>query len=319
MKDPLFEPILIHGLQVKNRIYMPPMHLNMCPTGEVTDQLTAFYAERAAGGAGLISVGYATVNDMAGQFACLGAHEDRFVPGLTRLAGAIKTHGARAVVQINHAGRQTHSMMIEGRQPVAPSAVPSPLTKETPRPLDRKEIPGIVEDYARAALRVQQAGFDGVEVITGTGYLISQFLSPNSNQRADEYGGSFENRMRFGLEIMRAIKKTTGEDFPLIARLNGNEFMPGGNGRRELQAWARALVGAGVDALSINQGWHEARVPLIVSEVPRGTYGYLARGIKEQVGVPVVASHRINDPDTAREMISDGLCDMTAMGRGLIA
>ena len=319
MRDPLFEPIDIAGLRLKNRIYMPPMHLGMTPEFEVTDQFTAFYVERARGGVAAISVGYATVNDMAGQFACLGAHDDRFIPGLARLAKAIRENGAAAIVQLNHAGRQTHSMLIGGRRPVAPSDIPSPLTKETPRPLEVGEIEAIVEDFAQSARRVQEAGYDAVEVITGTGYLISQFLSPISNTRTDEYGGSFENRMRFGLQVMRAVKQATGGDFPLIARLNGNEFMPGGNGRRELQEWARCLVEAGVNALSINQGWHEARVPLIVAEVPRGTYGYLARGIKEQVSVPVIAGHRINDPMLAREMIGDGICDMTAMGRGLIA
>jgi 2,4-dienoyl-CoA reductase (NADPH2) len=194
------------------------------------------------------------------------------------------------------------------------------MTGETPKALEIDEINQIVDNFVQAALRVQKAGFDAVEVLSGTGYLISEFLSPLTNQRTDEYGGSLENRMRFGLDIMRAIRKEVGSDFPLIVRMNGNDFMPGGQGRDELRQYAKALVEqAGVNALCINVGWHEARVPQITASVPRGAFAYLTRGIREIVDVPVIASHRINDPDTARELISDGMCDMVAMGRSLIA
>ncbi|MCP4719058.1 MAG: FAD-dependent oxidoreductase, partial [Desulfobacteraceae bacterium] len=162
-------------------------------------------------------------------------------------------------------------------------------------------------------------GFDAVEVLSGTGYLISEFLSPLTNQRIDEYGGSLENRMRFGLEIVTAIREAVGNDYPVIVRMNGNDFMPGGNPRQELIEYARALAKGPVDALCINVGWHEARVPQIVAQVPRGAFAYLARAIKEVVDVPVIASHRINDPQTARQVISEGYCDMVAMGRSLIA
>ena len=158
-----------------------------------------------------------------------------------------------------------------------------------------------------------------MEVLSGTGYLISEFLSPLTNLRTDEYGGSYENRMRFGLAVMQRIKAVTGSDYPLIVRMNGNDFMPGGQGRKELAVYAQALADAGVDALCINVGWHEARVPQITTSVPRGVFGYLAKGIKNLVKIPVIASHRINDPATAREMIADGMCDMVAMGRPLIA
>jgi len=319
MKDLLFEPIRVHGLEMKNRIFMPAMHMNMAVNHEVTDQLVDFYAERARGGAGLISVGYATVDEMSGSSTNIGAHKDEFIPGLARLAEAIKENGARASVQISHSGRYNFSFFLDGKQAVAPSAVASRMTKETPRELGHDEIKKIIEDFGRAALRVKKAGYDAVEVLSATGYLISQFLSEVTNKRTDEYGGSFDNRMRFGLDVMRAIKKATGEDFPLVVRINGNEYMPGGLGRRELQEYAGNLVSVGVDAICVNVGWHEARVPQIVAEVPRGVFAYLARGIKEVVDVPVIASHRINDPDLAREMIADGLCDMVALGRSLIA
>ena len=319
MQDPIFNPIFINKLEVKNRIYLPAMHLNMAEDYAITDRLVEFYAERARGGVGMISVGYATVDERSGWPMNIGAHADEYIPGLTKLAAGIKDNGARSVVQINHAGRYNFSFLMGGKKPVAPSPIASRLTKEVPRELEHHEIGEIIDCFAAAAARVKQAGFDAVEVLSGTGYLISEFLSPLTNQRKDEYGGSYENRMRFGLSIMRKIKAATGDDFPLIVRMNGNDFMPGGQGRKELQEYAKALAQNGVDALCINVGWHEARVPQIVTSVPRGVFGYLARGIKELVDIPVIASHRINDPSTAREMIGDGMCDMVAMGRSLIA
>ena len=319
MRDLLFEPIRINRMEIKNRIYMPAMHLNMAQKFEVTDPLVDFYAERARGGAGMIAVGYATVDEFSGSAANIGAHADAFIPGLARLAAAIRENGARAVLQINHAGRYNFSFFIDGRQPVAPSAVASRMTGETPRALELDEIPEVIGRFAAAARRAQQAGYDGVEVLAGTGYLISEVLSPLINQRTDAYGGPLTNRMRFGLEVIEAVRGAVGANYPILVRMNGNDFMPGGNGRADLQAFAQALVAAGADALNINVGWHEARVPQIVTAVPRGVYAYLARGIRELVGVPVAAGHRINDPRTAREMIAEGMCDFVAMGRALIA
>ena len=317
--DPLFQPIQINGMTISNRIVMPAMYMVMCRDYEVTDRLIDFYAERAKGGAGLIMVGFATVDERSGGPSGIGAHDDRFVPGLRRLADAVKDHGARCMVQLNHAGRYALSRQIGKQQPVAPSPLPSRLTRETPRELTLDEIGQVVSSFVAAARRIQEAGFDGVEVLSGTGYLISEFLSPLTNQRTDDYGGSLENRMRFGLDVIRAIRKQVGNEFPLLVRMNGNDFMPGGNGREELQTYARALEEAGVDALNINVGWHEARVPQIVASVPRGVFAYLARGIKERVGIPVISGHRISDPTIARKLIADGMCDMAAMGRALLA
>ncbi|MCM2357451.1 MAG: NAD(P)/FAD-dependent oxidoreductase [Geobacteraceae bacterium] len=319
MTDPLFQPITINRMEVRNRIFMPAMHMNMAGNYAVSDRLVDFYAERARGGAGMITVGYATVDELSGNPGNIGAHEDSYIPGLARLASAIRDNGARSSVQLNHAGRYSHSMLMGGKQPVAPSAVPSRLTRETPRELEISGIREIIDRFAQAAGRVQEAGFDAVEILSGTGYLISEFLSPLTNRRSDQYGGSFENRIRFGLEVIRAVRLAVGSDFPLLVRLNGNEFMQGGSTRQELQEYAVRLAGEGVDALCVNVGWHEAQVPQIVAEVPRGVFGYLARAVKERVSIPVIASHRINDPDVAREMISDGQCDMVAIGRALIA
>jgi 2,4-dienoyl-CoA reductase (NADPH2) len=319
MKDPLFEPIQINQLELENRIYLPAMHMNMAKDHEVTDQLIDFYAERARGGVSAICVGYATVDELSGMSTNIGAHKDEFIPGLKRLAEGIQTNGAHAIVQINHAGRYAHSFFLDGKQPVAPSSIASRMTRETPRELELDEIPQIIDHFVQAARRVQEAGYDGVEVLAGTGYLISEFLSPLTNKRTDKYGGAFENRMRFGREVIEGIREQVGKSFPIIVRMNGNDFMPEGNGRKDLQEFARTLVAAGTDALSINVGWHEARVPQIVTSVPRGVFAYLSKGMKELVDVPVIAGHRINDPATAREMIGDGMCDMVAMGRPLIA
>ncbi len=320
MQDPLFAPITINKLRINNRIYMPAMHLAMARDFEVTDQMTAFYETRAKGGAGMIAAGYATVDELSGSSLNIGAHKDEFIPGLKRLASAIKDNGSRACLQLNHAGRYNFSFFMDGKQAVAPSPIPSRLTKETPRELSVEEIREITENFASAAGRAREAGFDAVEILSGTGYLISEFLSPLTNQRTDEYGGPFENRIRFGIEVMQAVRKAVGDDFPVLVRMNGNDLMKGGQGRDELTEFASALVkSAGVDALCINVGWHEAPVPQITTAVPRGAFAYLARGIKEAVDVPVIASHRINDPATAREMIADSMCDMAAMGRSLIA
>jgi 2,4-dienoyl-CoA reductase (NADPH2) len=320
MKDMLFEPIRINSLLLKNRIVMPAVNLNMAEGYAVTDRIIQFYAERAGGGVGLITVGFATIDELSGNPMYIGAHLDDFIPGLERLAKAIKGNGACSSVQINHAGRYNRSEHINGQQPVAPSPISSSLTRETPRELSIQDIRAIIDRFADAARRVKQAGFDAVEVLSGTGYLISEFLSPLTNKRTDRYGGSFENRTRFGIEVVQAVRETVGRDFPLIVRMNGSDFMPGGQSRQELKQYAKLLVEEGtVDALCVNVGWHEARVPQIIASVPRGAFSYLAKGIKESVEVPVIASHRINDPMTARQLIRDGVCDMVAMARSLIA
>jgi 2,4-dienoyl-CoA reductase (NADPH2) len=319
MNDQLFAPIKIGGIDVKNRIFMPAMHMNMCSNYLVSDQLVAFYAERARGGAGMITVGYAGVDEFSANPSHIGAHSDEYLPGLARLASAIKDNGARASIQINHAGRYNYSFFLDGQAPVAPSAVRSRYTGEVPRALEVHEIKEIIQRFAETAVRVKKAGFESVEVLAGTGYLVSEFLSPLTNQREDEYGGSMENRMRFGLEVVRTIKAAAGGDFPLVVRTNGNDFMPGGIGREELLSFAVALEQAGTDALSINVGWHEAAVPQIITKVPRGVFAYLARDIRKNVSIPVIAGHRINDTATARRLIGGEWCDMVAMGRSLIA
>ncbi len=320
MFDPILEPIKINNMEIKNRIYMPAMHLGMGKDYQVTDQLIDFYAERAKGGAGMVVIGFATINEFAGgMMNLIGAHKDDYIPGLEKLSTAVKENGAACAIQINHAGANAFSVFMDGKQPLAPSDV-SGISRETPRPLSLEEVKQTICDFGDAARRVKQAGFDAVEILSAGGYLISEFLSSVTNKRNDEYGGDLNQRMRFGLEAVQSVRQAVGDDFPVIVRINGNEFMPGGLVRKDLQLYAERLVKeSGADALNVNVGWHQARVPQITAAVPRGMYAYLARGVKDRVNVPVIASHRINTPDVARELLDDGLCDMVAMGRGLIA
>lgn len=315
----LFEPLRIGPMEVSNRICMPAMHLALARDYEVSTPLCDFYAARAAGGVGMIVAGYATVDEDSGNPGNIGAHDDRFVPGLARLAGVLRAGGARAALQLNHAGRYNSSFLLAGRTPVAPSAVASRLTRETPRALTHEEIETLVRRFGEAARRAREAGFDAVEVLTGTGYLVSQFLGPGTNLRSDRWGGSLEARARFGLAVIRTVREAAGPGVALLARTNGDAFTPEGPSREDLLRWAGFLVDAGVDAISVNVGWHEARVPQVVPEVPAGAFAWLARSIREATGLPVIAGHRIDDPQVARRLIREGACDGVAMGRALIA
>lgn len=296
---------------------MPAMHLGYADNGQVTEKLINFYAERSRGGAGLIVVGGCGI-DEHGYGNMIRVDDDKFLPGLKKLVAAVHEGGAAIAAQLFQPGRYSYSFLY-GIQPVAPSPVPSKLTGKTPRELTGGEIRGIISSFARAAVRVKEAGFDAVEVIGSAGYLISQFLSPLTNQRDDEYGGDRERRMRFGLEVASAIRAAVGRDFPLIFRVSGHEYMPGGNTNEEMAEFCRRLEKEGVDAINVTGGWHETRVPQITMEVPRGTYTYVARGIKEVVSIPVIACNRISDPRLAEEILLDGLADMVGIARGFIA
>jgi 2,4-dienoyl-CoA reductase (NADPH2) len=319
MSDPLFQPLTIRSLELPNRIVMPAMHLAMGRAFQVTDPIVDFNERRAQGGAGLLIVGYATVDLASGNPSNIGAHSDDHIPGLARLAAAIQLHGVRAAVQINHAGRYNYSLFLGGEPGLAPSAVPCRQTRETPRPMDEAQILAAIDAFAQAARRVRDAGFDAVEILAGTGYLISQFLSPLTNLRDDAWGGDLDTRMRFGREVVRAVRAAVGPDYPILARVNGNDMVRGGIGADDLRAFSQALVAEGVDALDMNVGWHESKVPQIASEVPPAAFAYLARRLRKAVDVPVIAGHRIDDPDLARRLLRDGACDAVAMGRALIA
>ena len=315
----LFSPITINGIELKNRIVMTAMHLGYTPTGEANDRLVEFYRRRAQGGVGFIIVGGCLIDEFGGMQSMISLNDDRFIPGLTQLTEAVKGGGAKIAAQLYQAGRYAHSAMIGGREPISSSAVRSKLTGETPRALELDEISGVQDRFAQAAVRAQKAGFDAVEILGSAGYLISQFLSPITNLREDEYGGELKNRMRFGLETARKVRTAVGPDYPVLMRLAGNDFMDGGNTNRESAIFAAEAEKAGIDMFDVTGGWHETRIPQLTMGVPRKAYLYLAQGIKSSVSVPVLASNRINDPALGEQILRDGEADLVTMARGLIA
>ncbi len=316
----LFSPFTLKNVELRNRVAMPPFGLNYTGMKRVpNDRLIDFYEERARGGAGLLIVGGAGIDLRGSGFLLPGIDSDETIPHWTRLIEAVHRHGSKIFIQLYHAGRYSHQRLNKGQQAVAPSAVTSRLTREEPRALETDEILEIEENFARAARRVREAGADGVEIISSAGYLICQFLSPLTNLREDEYGGSFENRCRFGVETLGAVRAAVGDDFAVTMRFSGNDFVPGSNTSTELIDVAKRFADAGADAFNVTGGWHETPVPQLPAVVPRGAYSYLAAGIRKAVDVPVFASNRITRPEQAEALLRDGVCDLVSVGRSLIA
>ena len=311
----LFEPIRIADIQVKNRIAMSPMGLGRATQdGFVTDNMVDFYIERAKGGVGLIFVvcGY---NDFCVYLPSIPALEDdKFLPGLKKLTDAVHQHGALVFAQLMNMGSSCFSTA-DGGPPAAPSAIQNTLTKVMPREMTTEEVKLLIEHYGEAAWRAKEGGFDGVEVVGNGGYLMNQFLSPLTNTRHDEYGGDFEKRMRFPLEVVRTIRTRVGTGFPISYRASGDDFMKGGNRQAEMKTIVSALEKAGIDLANVTAGWHQSFLPLASMDVPRGTYVYLADGIKQTVQVPVIACNRINNPFLAEQILMNGQGDMVGMGR----
>lgn len=315
----LFTPVKIGKVELRNRIVMTAMQLNYSKDGFCVQRLVDFYQERAEGGVGLIIVGGCVIDEYAGGRMMIGLDDDKFIPGLHELATAVQKCGAKIACQLYHGGSYVHSILINRRQAVSASPVRSGFTKEVPRELSISEVEKTIKNYGKAARRAKDAGFDGVEVLAATGYLISQFLSSVTNKRRDRYGGDFGERMRFGLEIAGEVKKNVGPDFPVIFRVAGNEFVPGGNTNKEARIFSQELQKVGVDAINVTGGWHETRVPQITMSVPCGAFVYLAQGIKEAVSIPVIACNRINNPILAEQILRDGRADLVGMARPLIA
>ncbi len=319
MYESLFTPIRINTLEVRNRIAYPSLGLLYSYDGTLNQRYHDFYVERARGGAGIVTIGPVGIDFIGSGGVPISLDNDDAIPHFKRLADDIRSHGASPWVQLYHAGAYAFSFLLKGEKPVAPSAVYSKFKKETPRELGIDEIKQLQEAFVRAAERAKEAGIDGVEIIGSAGYLITQFLSPVTNKRTDEYGGSLENRLRFPVEIIQSMRARLGASYPLGIRMAGNDFVPGSNTDRETPLFAQAYERAGIDVINVTGGWHETRVPQITREMPRGGFAYLALNIKRAVSVPVMASNRIPDPDTAERIIRDGVADMVNLGRVLIA
>ena len=314
----LFSPLKINQMELRNRIVLPAMHLNYTPTGKVTDQLVEFYRERALGGAGLIIVGGCMIGPLAGGPIFVSLKDDSDLEGLGRLASVVHDGGSLIGAQLYHAGAYAHQALIGGKS-ISSSVHVSGFTREEARALTLEEIPLVQDEFASAAKRAQAAGFDMVEILGSAGYLICQFLSPRINQREDEYGGSLENRMRFGLETIAKVRAAVGPDFCVGIRIAGNDFVPGSHTGVEAAQFAAACAQAGVDLINVTGGWHETKVPQITGDLPPAGLSYLARNVRRAVKVPVAASNRINQPLLAEQILARGDADLVCLGRPLLA
>jgi dimethylglycine catabolism A len=324
----LLTPARIGSLDVPNRIVMPPMTTRTADEeGYVTEDTIAYYRARARGGVGLITVEMASP-EKAGRHRRreVGIYDDRFLPGLTRLVDEIHRAGSKASIQLGHGGGHTRRDIC-GETPIAPSAIPHPVYETTletiiPEEMTTARIEIAIAAHVAAAVRAANAGFDCVEIHAAHGYLISQFHAPFENRRSDLYGGSLENRARFGLEVLRAVKAAMGA-MPVVYRLSVEDFFPGGlpfSEGRQIAVWAAE---AGADALHVTAGHYRslpsAQVVLPPMSFPDATFVDLAAGVKKLIRVPVIAVGRLGDPAIAAEALATGKADFIALGRTLIA
>ncbi len=324
----LLTPGRIGSVQIPNRIVMPPMTTRTADEeGYVTDDTIAYYLARARGGVGLITVEMASPEKVGRHRRReIGIYDDRFLPGLTRLADAIHRAGAKASIQLGHAGGHTRADIC-GETPIAPSAIPHEVYETTletivPREMSKERIAETIAAHAAAAARAQKAGFDCIEIHAAHGYLISQFHAPLENQRADEYGGRLENRARFGLEVLRAVKAGV-HGLPVVYRLSVEDYFPGGLPFSEGKAIAVWAAEAGADALHVTAGHYRslpsAQIVLPPMSHPDATFVHLAAAVKRAVNVPIIAVGRLGDPATATAAVAAGQVDFVALGRSLVA
>lgn len=316
----LSSPVRVGALTLKNRILMPAMHTLYPENGGPSERFNEFYWRRAEGGAGLIVVGACRFDEKGARPSCMSLSDDRFIKPWQSFTAGMRARGCPAAVQLYHAGRYLASDGVpDGKGAIAPSAVYTPFTKETARAMTAEEIDAVVRAWAEGARRAREAGFDAVEISASAGYLISQFLSPLTNRREDEYGGSFANRCRFPLEVIRAVRAAVGDDYTLLLRWSGHTLVPEAGGSDEALAFARLAAGAGIDLLDMTGGWHESRTPQLTEEMPFGAMEYLAAQTRRETGMKVAMANRMSRPRLAERAVALGSCDMVAMGRALVA
>jgi len=316
----LFTPIKINGMELKNRIIMPALHHKYTPTGHATEQLCEYYNARAKGGVGLIIVGGMRFDGYGGTQGMASLETDEFIDGYKKFTDGIHENGAKVCAQLYHSGRYARRKnIVDGNEALSASSTYNNYSRETCKEMTVKEIKTVQKQWADAAVRAKKAGFDAIEVIACTGYLICQFLSEMTNMRTDEYGGSQENRFRFGKEVIETIRTAVGADYPILIRLSGNEFMKDGEGLSLSTEFAKVMEKAGVDLINVTGGWHESKIPQLTGDVPPANYTYLADEIKQHVKIPVAASNRMGDPYVAEEVLALGKSDMICLGRVLVA
>ncbi|GAB2791566.1 NADPH-dependent 2,4-dienoyl-CoA reductase [Halomonas shantousis] len=311
----LFRALELGPLTLKNRILMGSMHTNLEEAPHGFARLAAFYRERARAGVGLIVTGGIAPNPEGAVFQSAAKlttaeESERHRP----ITEAVHAEQGRICMQILHAGRYAYSPEL-----VAPSAIQAPINPFMPRALSSSEVEQQIADYVSCAQLARDAGYDGVEVMGSEGYLINQFICPRTNHRDDDWGGDFARRIRFPVEIVRRIRETLGKDFLIIFRLSMIDLVEEGSSWEEIVALGKAIEAAGADLINTGIGWHEARVPTIVTSVPRAVFTEVTRRLKAELKVPLITTNRINMPDVAERVLAQGHADMVSMARPFLA
>ncbi len=311
----LLAPLDLGFTTLKNRVLMGSMHTGLEELPDGPQRLAAFYAERAAGGVGLIVTGGIAPNKKGVVYQGASVLNDATqVPHHQIVTDAVHRAGGKIALQILHAGRYSYQ-----KQPVAPSALQAPINPFAPQELSHDEVLQTIADFAHCAQLAKQAGYDGVEVMGSEGYLINQFLTARTNQRNDEWGGDFTRRMRFAVEIVRAVRAAAGPDFILIYRLSMLDLVEDGSSWDEIELLARAVEQAGATLINTGIGWHEARIPTIATMVPRAGFSWVTRKLMGKVNIPLITTNRINAPSVAEQVLTDGCADMVSMARPFLA
>ena len=310
----LLAPLDLGFTTLKNRVLMGSMHTGLEETGD-WNRVAAFYATRARGGVALMVTGGMAPNTEGGVFpGAAGLYTDADIANHRIVTTRVHDAGGKIAMQILHAGRYAY-----GPKCVAPSAIKSPISRFAPQELDEDGIEKQISDIVTAATRARAAGYDGVEVMGSEGYFINQFLVTHTNKRTDRWGGSYENRMRLPVEVVRRVRAAVGPDFIVIYRLSMIDLIPNGSSWAEVVQLARAIEDAGATILNTGIGWHEARIPTIATSVPRRAFAWVTRKLMGEVSIPIITSNRINTPDVAESVLAEGCADMVSMARPFLA
>jgi len=310
----LLEPLDLGHVTLKNRVIMGSMHTGLEETRD-WNRVAEFYAARARADVGLMITGGMAPNPEGGVFpGAAGLYTADDIANHRTVTDRVHDAGGRIAMQVLHAGRYAY-----GKECVAPSAVKSPISPFTPHELDEAGIEKQIADIVTAASRAREAGYDGVEIMGSEGYLLNQFLVTHTNKRTDRWGGSYENRMRLPVEVVARVRAAVGSDFILIYRLSMIDLIPEGSTHDEVVRLAREVERAGASILNTGIGWHEARVPTIVTSVPRAGFAWVTEKLMGKVGLPVVTSNRINTPEVAEDLLARGVADMVSMARPFLA
>jgi 2,4-dienoyl-CoA reductase (NADPH2) len=311
----LFRPLDLGFTTLPNRLLMGSMHTGLEDRVWNWPRLTAYFVERARGGVGLMVTGGIAPNRRGSLSPLASKLTNRWeVRRHRHMTHAVHEAGGRICMQILHAGRYAYHPFS-----VAPSAIQSPITPFKPKALSTAGVEKQIDHFVRCAGLAQEAGYDGVEVMGSEGYFINQFLVPRTNHRTDEWGGSFENRMRVPVEIVKRIREKTGPQFIIIYRLSMLDMLADGNNWQEVLVLAKAIEAAGATIINTGIGWHETRIPTIATSVPRAAYTWVTRKLKDEVSVPLVTTNRINMPHTAETVLARGDADMISMARPFLA